>query len=107
MQHVDAISRALTNSKSGAEVLVDTELNERWEVGVVLSAGGKTRICQSIDVELSSLIEELNRDQTNHCRNYVLKCGILYRKFNNKLFFVMPKSIRKHDTKLETIIMLF
>lgn len=60
---------------------------------VVLSAKEKAWMCQ--EVGLSSLIGELNEDPINYCQDCVLKDGILYRKFKNKLLFVMLKSIHK------------
>lgn len=46
-------------------------------------------------MELSSLIGRLSQESTSYCRDYVLKDGILYREYNNKFLFIMPKSIRK------------
>lgn len=83
MQHVVALSRAPVDSESDVEVSVDSELNECCEVCVVLNTKENARVCQAADGKLLSLIEELNLYPTNYCRHYIIKYGILYRKYNN------------------------
>lgn len=95
MQHIVALSRAPVDSENDVEVSVDSELNKCCEVCVVLNAKENVRACQAADGKLFSLIEELNLYPKNYCRDYIIKYGILYRKYNNKLLLYTEEHAQK------------
>lgn len=108
MSHVDALSRAPVGSIVGEEIPVDSELKEIWDVCVLITIDDKVLMCQTADEELSELIRSLGDDLDNsgfRGKNFVMEGGLLYRKVNGKLLFVMPRAMRKslvvaaHDLK--------
>jgi len=92
MGHVDALSRAPISS---SEETVDEQL----DVCVVLSLEERVRMCQVSDAELSDIKKKVEAEHisegTGTMGDYVVEDGLLYRRFNGKLLFVMPKAMRK------------
>lgn len=108
MSHVDALSRAPVDPAVGEVIPVDSELKDRWDVCIVLTTEDTVRMCQTADEELSELIRGLRNDSDDpgpRDKNFALEGGLLYRKLNGKLLFLMPRSMRKslvvaaHDLK--------
>ncbi|CAI6343042.1 unnamed protein product [Macrosiphum euphorbiae] len=92
MTHVDALSRAPVSTE---EPPLDDVLAERIDVvGVLLSEEERVAMCQSSDVDIARV--KLDMSTTGDtCGEFVLKGGLLYRRYRDKLLFVMPKSMRK------------
>jgi len=98
MCHVDALSKAPVSPIGDKELPFDVELEDRWDVCVLLTIDDKVRMCQAADQEVSSIIQRLNADPVNYNlvdRSFTLENGLLYSRVNGKLLFVMPRAMRK------------
>jgi len=98
MCHVDALSRAPVSSTGDKELPFDIELEDRWDVCVLLTIEDKVRMCQVADQEVSSIIQRLNADPVDYNlvdKSFALENGLLYRRVNGRLLFVMPRAMRK------------
>lgn len=90
MTHVDALSRAPVLTE---EPLIDDVFAERIDVvGVLLSEEERVAMCQSSDVDIARL--KSNLCTAGDASKFVLKGGLLYRRYSDNLLFVMPKRMR-------------
>jgi len=92
MAHVDALSRAPVEDEES----LDKALAERQTVCVLITLEERVMMCQTADGEVAhikSMVEESPDEGIG--LSYVMKDQLLYRKFRDKLLFVMPKSMRK------------
>jgi len=94
MAHVDALSRASVEA-DGA--VLDDILADQFSVCVSLTETERVAMCQAADEEVKD-IKRLVLQSTSPSKeddHFVVEKGLLYRKFKDKLLFVMPKSMRK------------
>lgn len=95
MGHVDALSRAPIAS-------TEEVFDEQLDVYVVFSLEERVRMCQTSDTELLDIRKKLEAELASGGAavngNYEIEEGLLYRLFNGKLLFVMPKAMRKSLT---------
>jgi len=92
MAHVDALSRAPV----GEEESLDEALMERQTVCQVISQDERVMMCQTADAEVSHIKKMVEESPTEGLgTSYVVKNLLLYRRYQDKLLFVMPKSMRK------------
>jgi len=91
MSHVDALSRATVSTE---EPPLDVALDERMDVvGVLLSEEERVAMCQSSDVDIARPKSEMHTETDTSV--FVVERGLLYRRYGDKLLFVMPRSMRK------------
>lgn len=92
MAHVDALSRAPV----GDEESLDKALTERQTVCVLITEDERVMMCQSADREVVHIKRMVEESPTEGLGlSYVVSGLLLYRRFQGKLLFVMPKSMRK------------
>uniref|UniRef100_A0A2S2NVX6 RNA-directed DNA polymerase n=1 Tax=Schizaphis graminum TaxID=13262 RepID=A0A2S2NVX6_SCHGA len=92
MAHVDALSRAPV----GGEESLDEALTERQTVCVLITLDERVMMCQTADgdvAHIKRIVEESPEEGLG--LSYVVKDQFLYRRFRDKLLFVIPKSMRK------------
>lgn len=94
MAHVDALSRAPVADE---EPPFDDVLGERLDVCAALTEEERVLMCQTADVTLARLREEVGQNQ-DQSKKFILEKGLLYRSYRDKLLFVMPRSMRKSLT---------
>jgi len=92
MLHVDALSRAPVTSDENE---LDEELAEKYKVCVVLTEEERVLMCQTADPEKCALLKAVKADVGRYEDKYQIEQGLLYRKYGDKLLFVMPKTMRK------------
>jgi hypothetical protein len=92
MGHVYALSCAPIAS-------TEEVFDEQLDVYVILTLEEKVRMYQTSDVELLGIKKKLEAERANGGAAmydiYEIEDRLLYRRFNGKLLFVMPKAMRK------------
>lgn len=92
MGHVDALSRAPIASK-------EEVFDEQLDVCVVLTLEERVRMCQASYAELLDIKKKVEAERASRgagmLSDYEVEDGLLYRRFHDKLLFVMPKAMRK------------
>lgn len=103
MAHVDALSRAPVTESGGTTL--DDVLTDRLSVYVTMSQEEKVLMAQTNDVDIREIIEILNKpanertkSDKSRAQGFELHGQLLYRIYNGKELFVMPKSMRKSIT---------
>lgn len=92
MAHVDALSRAPV----GKEESLDEALMERQTVCQLICQDERVMMCQTADAEVAHIKKMVEESPTEGLgTSYVVKNLLLYRRYQDKLLFVMPKSMRK------------
>lgn len=93
MTHVDALSRA----PEGNEESLDEALANRQTVCALITLEERVMMCQTVDSDVAH-IKRMVEESPNEGLglSYVVKDQLLYRRFRDKLLFVMPKSMRKN-----------
>lgn len=92
MGHVDALSRAPVDveDQSTGDVLAG-----RYDVCTMMTERERVSMCQAADEAVRRVKEEVESGSGNHSVLFEVCDGLLFRKFQSKLLFVMPKSMRK------------
>lgn len=100
MQHVDALSR-VTSEQTERES-VDTEIAQRLDVFVALSAADRIRFAQQVDERSKRIIEllqispkKLTKHDAELIKCYEVNNGVLYKVVNKKSLLVVPRHMRK------------
>lgn len=91
MGHVDALSRAPIKSVTENEIPVDLELQDRWDVCVLLTVEDKVRMCQTADEELSELTRAVEYNLNNpgpKDKNFVVEVSLLLLRVMSKLLVI-------------------
>lgn len=100
MVHVDALSRA----PQDCITLQDTEeeVMSSLDVCTLLTTEDKVAMAQKSDSEVRLLsdillrpVEERTKYEKDKTKNYLLRNGLVYRIYKDKLLFLMPRSMRK------------
>jgi len=92
MAHVDALSRAPVEDEES----LDKALAERQTVCVSITLEERMIMCQTADSDVAHIKGQIEESLDEGLGlSYVVKDQLLYRKFRDKLLFVMPKSMRK------------
>jgi len=99
MAHVDALSRAPV-TESGGTTLEDV-LTDRLDVYVTVSQEERVLMAQTNDIDINEVIEILKKPKNDRTKSeesqaqgFELQGQLLYRLYNGRKLFVMPKSIR-------------
>jgi len=92
MSHVDALSRAPVSLD---ERELDDELAEKYEVCVLMTEEERVLMCQTADPEVARLLDTVKATPEAENDQYKVEQGLLYRKYGDRLLFVMPKAMRK------------
>lgn len=92
MARVDALSRASVEDEES----LDKALAERQTVCVLMTLEERVIMCQTADSDVAHIKGQVEKSPDEGLGlTYVVKDQLLYRKFRDKLLFVMPKSMRK------------
>lgn len=100
MAHVDALSRAVDDI-APSDKSVESELAERLEVFTALTTVDRVRFMQQADDQTRKIIrllespDERTRGEEAEVNSYELHDGVLYRVYQGRALFVVPKSMRK------------
>jgi len=106
MQHVDALSRA-PHKDCDSQDTVEEILCSDLDVCTVLTIEDKVMMAQRSDSEVNEIVNMMNKQdeertkyESDKTKNYIIKNGLLYRCYKDKLLFRMPRSMRK-STRFE------
>lgn len=100
MQHVDALSRDPVPDQGGDTL--DEVLAGRLDVCISLEKEDKVRMVQHVDEELRQIcnilqkpVEQRTKPEKGLVYEYSMEGGLLYRWYQGRLLFVMPRSMGK------------
>ncbi|KAF0707045.1 Transposon Ty3-I Gag-Pol polyprotein, partial [Aphis craccivora] len=100
MRHVDALSRDPVPDQGGETL--DEVLAGRLDVCISLEKEDKVRMVQHVDEELRRIcyilqkpVEQRTKAEKGLVYEYSMDGGLLYRWYQGRLLFVMPRSMRK------------
>jgi len=100
MLHVDALSRDPVSDQEGETL--DEVLAGRLDVCFSLKTEDKVRMAQHVDEELRRICNILQKPEEQRTKaerglvcDYSLEGSLLYRWYQGRLLFVMPRSMRK------------
>jgi len=103
MSHVDALSRAPVTESDGTTL--DDVLAERLTVCVTLDQVERVLMAQTADGDINDIMKILKKPEAertklekDHTKGYELQGQSLYRWYEGKKLFVMPRSMRKSIT---------
>lgn len=101
MAHVDAISRVTPPTLPQDSRSVESELAERMDVFIAMTATDRVRFMQQADSASKALIELITRNQLlsdddkRVTENDEVHNGVLYRNCARRQLLVVPKAMRK------------
>lgn len=103
MAHVDALSRAPV--EGDRESTLDEVLADRLDMYVAIDQEERVLMAQTADEEIREIIRILKKPMTERTKtelgltsNYELRGQLLYRVYNGRRLFVMPRAMRKSIT---------